>query len=128
MPTTQSPVNVKEQLPYALHREAVTGVDTISAVDKKRGMNMVGYQVAIIEVLPSGGADPTLGLYYWSEAAGLWLQAQTPEVIGPGGVDTPYHRLITTVRQRRIFVAVTAIAAGQVDVRIAGGRPVNESM
>lgn len=123
--TTQSPVHVKENKAFALHRDGVTSADTIADVIKARGMAMSGYEEALIEVIPSGGANPTLGVYFWSEAAGVWLQDETPQVIGPVGVDTLYHALVL-VKHRRMFIAVDAIAAGPVSIRVAGHRNVIE--
>lgn len=120
MPATQSPESAPR---YALHRDARTGPDTLADVPKGAGMNMEGYENAHIQVVPSGGANPNVAVYWWSEAATAWVQEHTPITRAGVGVDTPYEFTVQP-RGRRMLVAFAALAAGQASVYVAGFRTV----
>lgn len=116
--TTQSPENAPK---YAHHREGVSAVDVLANYTKKHGMAMDTYEWAHIQVRPQGGADPSVRVYWWSEAATAWVVDKDLPVVAGEGADTPYEFTVPC-RGRRMFVAVTAIAAGTADVHVAGFR------
>lgn len=127
--TTQSPVHVKEQVAYALHRAAVASADAAPPVaTKAQGINMNGYEEAIIEVLPvTGAGDPVVNIYWWSEAANAWIQDHTLNTFAAVGAGVPWTAVVA-VKHRRMFVALTGTLTGGVNVRVAGHRNVVESM
>lgn len=104
---------------YALHREAVTAADTPPETERGHGINMASYSHAHIQVVPSGGANPSVGVQWWSEVAGEFVQEHTPISRAGVGVDTAYEFTIES-RGRIMFIPVTAIAAGAVSVHVAG--------
>jgi hypothetical protein len=107
---------------YALHRKDVAAVQNpaaLAAVPKTSGMNFRDRDVALVQVVPSGGANPTVQVMYWSEAAGQFVNEHTPIVKTGVGANTPYEFEVAA-RGRILYVGVTAIAAGVVDVHMAG--------
>lgn len=104
---------------YALHRDAVTAADTLPETERSHGINMASHSHAHIQVVPSGGANPSVGVQWWSEVAGAFAQEQVPIVKAGVGADVPYEFTIES-RGRIMFVPVTTIAAGAVSVYVAG--------
>ena len=106
---------------YAIHRKDVAAVDTLPETEELHGMNMQGFEVAHIQVIPSGGADPDVEVLYWSPQAGEFIVVDPADTRTGAGVDTPYEFTVQ-VRGRLIFVAVTTLAAGQVDRILVSGQ------
>lgn len=104
---------------YALHRSEVVAVDTLPETVRSHGINMASHTFAHIQVVPSGGANPNVVILWWSEAAGRFIQEHTPITRAGVGVDIPYEFTVDS-RGRIMFVAITAIAAGTVDVHVSG--------
>ena len=104
---------------YALHRSARTAADSLPETLRPHGINMSSYTNAHIQVVPSGGANPDVAVLWWSEAAGEFVQEHTPITRAGVGVDTPYE-FDVDARGRIMFVAITAIVAGSVDVHVSG--------
>jgi hypothetical protein len=116
MEPTQSPTHAPE---YAKHRENVTTVDTLPITNPDRGMNMLGFITANIQVIPSGGANPTVQVLWWSEEAQRFVQEHTPISRAGVGADTPFEFSVNAAN-RRLFVAVTTLAAGAVKIMVSG--------
>lgn len=131
MPTTRSPSQVSgdgtnSDEGWSLHREGVTAVDTLpltGVAAKKRGMNMQGYDTALIEVMPSGTANPTVTVLYWSQRLERFVREHTNLVFTGVGADTPFQFSVEC-RGRVMFVAVTTLAAGSVNIGVAGARTI----
>ena len=104
---------------YALHRSERDAVDALPETVRPHGINMSSYTNAHIQVVPSGGANPDVAVLWWSEAAGEFVQEHTPITRAGVGVDTPYEFDVDS-RGRIMFVAITAIVAGSVDVHVSG--------
>ena len=104
---------------YALHRSAVTSADSLPETERGHGINMASHTTAHIQVVPSGGADPSVEVLWWSEVAQEFVQEHISiERVGVG-VDRPYEFDVDS-RGRIMFVAITTIAAGAVDVHVSG--------
>jgi len=113
-------VNTPEKAPdYSIHREAVAAPDVIANVVRAHGINMSGYDEAHIQVVPSGGANPNVAVYWWSENAGVFVQEHTAIAKSGVGVNTPYEFTVKS-KGRIMFVAVATIAAGVCDVLVSG--------
>lgn len=104
---------------YALHRSEVTAPDVMANRERGHGINCANYSYAHIQVNPSGGANPDVAVYWWSQEAGVFVQEHTPITRSGVGADTGYEFTVDC-RGRIMFVAVTAIAAGECDVRVSG--------
>ena len=104
---------------YALHRKAVVAADVIATTAAKTGINCSNYQHAHIQVVPSGGANPNVAVYWWSEEADVFIQEHTPIAKAGVGADTPYEFTVEC-RGRIMLVAITTIAAGAVSVYVSG--------
>ena len=111
--------NPKQAPEYALHRSGVAAVDTLPEANRAHGINMAAHTVAHIQVVPSGGANPNVAILWWSEAASKFVQEQVSIAKTGVGVNIPYE-FDVDARGRIMFVAVTAITAGVVDVHVSG--------
>lgn len=120
MPVQSSPASAPE---YALHRENVGVADVMSSKVKKHGCNAQMYNYAHIQVVPSGGANPDVAVWWWSDAAnsgnGAFVQEHTPIAKTGVGADTPYEFTIEP-KGRIFFVQVAVVAAGSVSVLVSG--------
>lgn len=131
MPTSRSPSPVQGNRAadgyeaWPLHREAVAAADSLPETNKARGMNMQGYDTAIVDVIPADGANPTVDVLFWSERAGQFVREHTNLQFAGVGVDTPFQFRVEA-RGRIMFVAVTTIAAGTVSIGVAGARTMVE--
>ncbi len=104
---------------YALHRQKVTAPDALPETKHTRGINMTSHTQAHIQVVPTGGANPTVAVLWWSTAAGKFVQEHVPISRAGVGADTPFEFTIES-HGRIMFVAVTAIVAGETDVFVSG--------
>lgn len=106
---------------FTRHRTVKVTPDSAPITDKKRGMNMLGYEKAHIQIIPSTGITPTAEVLFWSEAASKFISEQTAiSKPSPGaGVASEFT---VDVQGRVIFVYITGTigASKQVDVLIAG--------
>ena len=115
---TRSPASAPE---YAKHREGpITAVDTLPEANIAHGMNMRGFLRANIQVNPSGGANPSVSVLFWNQELGQFVQANPALTFAGVGADTPFE-IGVDVNSRIIFVAVTTLAAGQVDSIFVAG-------
>jgi len=124
--TTRTPTNVagsgtSANAPWALHREGVDGADSLPITDVRQGMNMNGYEEAILDVIPTTLANPDIVVLFWSEATGAFVREHVNLPFAGLGAGVAYQVRIPA-RGRVIFVAVTALAAETVDIRVAGAR------
>lgn len=104
---------------YAKYREAVAAADTLANVPESAGLNAQGIDTVHIQVLPSGGANPTVAVVFWSAALGRFIQEQTPISKAGVGANTGYEFSVAP-KGRRTAVIVTTIAGGQCDIYVAG--------
>jgi hypothetical protein len=121
-PTSVSGDGIASSQEWNLHRQNVDAAESLpSTATKAQGMNMYGYDDAIIEVLPSGTANPTITVLFWSERASAYVREHTNLQFAGVGADVPFHVRVPC-RGRRMFVAVTTLAGGAVDIAVAGAR------
>lgn len=107
---------------YVEHRHGVVAVDGLVATltNPALGIACPGYEQAHVQVVPSGGANPSVEVLVWSDAAGHFINPVGTEFVQAGtGVNTSYEFTVP-VRSRLFFVRVTAIAAGSCSVFVAG--------
>lgn len=104
---------------YAQHRSDVAAPDVIANVPRTQGINTTGYQHAHIQVVPSGGANPTVVVYWWSESAEVFVADHTDITKAGVGADTPFEFTVEC-RGRIMLVAISVIAAGVCDVYVSG--------
>lgn len=120
MSTSRGPGNAPN---FNTHRTNVTATDTIANVTARQGMNMEGYENAHVQVIPSGGANPTVQVYFWAPGAaagaGGWIREHTAATFAGVGADTPFGFTVAA-RGRKMFVAVTTLAGGSVRIDVSG--------
>lgn len=109
---------------FTLHREALAAVDAAAASPTKAssGMNMAGYEKAIIHVVPKTGVAATadIEVLVWSEDAGKFIPFATPKTASSPGAHLPYS-YEAVVEGQIVWVRVTGtITASTVDILVAG--------
>lgn len=120
-PETSSPSTSPR---FTLHRIVEDAIDSGSITDSHKGMNMAGYDTAVIQVVPkttSGSPAPDIEVLSWSEEAGQFVSASTPRTANAPAANTPYE-YTCDVFGGVIFVYVTGtLAAGDsAEIYIAG--------
>lgn len=120
-PITSSPATAPV---FTLHREGIAAVDAADASPTKAssGMNMAGYEKAIIHVVPkTGSPTANIEVLVWSESAGKFVPFATAKTADMPAADTAYT-FECVVEGQIIWVRVTGtISSATVDVLIAGG-------
>lgn len=104
---------------YARHRSGVTGADAAIITDRKVGINMTEYTHAHIQVIPTGGANPTVEVLWWSEAANRFIEEHTNISKAGGGVNAPYEFTVDC-RGRIMFVRFDLLTGGTCEVMVSG--------
>jgi hypothetical protein len=82
-------------------------------------MNMDGHEVANVQVVPEGGANPSVSVYWWSDAANAFVQEHVPITKAGVGINTPFEFSVQA-NGRIMFVAIAAISAGSASVYVSG--------
>ena len=114
--TTRSPVLAPA---YALHR-VVTAADSLPETKRGVGVNMSSYAYAHVQVVPSGGANPSIKIMFWSSEAGAFIDDHTALAFAGAGINAAYETTIAC-RGREMFVAVTAgLTSGQAKIFVSG--------
>lgn len=98
---------------------SVTAVDVPANLTRKHGVNAGMYRFAHVQVIPSGGGNPTVEIMWWSEAAAKFVKEHVALVKAGIGVNTPFEFSIEP-RGRIFAVVVTVLAAGQADIYVSG--------
>lgn len=122
MPETKNSPKISPN--YVLNR-VVTQVDSFPVINKFAGVNMDSYRYANVQVIPSGGANPNVEILWWSGAAGRYIQENTPITENGVGVNTPFEFTVECFG-RNMLVAVTTLAAGEVEIYVSGFDRINE--
>ena len=106
---------------YAHYRQIKDAVEANPLTNKRHGINMAHYRCSHIQVVPSGGANPTVVVEWWSEAAGKFVTEHTAISKAGIGINVPYEFTVEP-RGRIMSVRVPAgCAAGHtVDIYVAG--------
>lgn len=97
-----------------MYRAAVAAVDTVFD-DQKMGLNCGERSTLHVNVIPSGGANPTVEVLFWSDAAGRFIKAHTALTRAGIGADTPFAFSVDP-QGRIVFIAVTVLAGGAVAI------------
>lgn len=112
---------------FTLHRTVANAADTLPAglpTKASAGMNLAGYERALIQVVPKTGTPtPDIEVYVWSQDAGKFVKYSTAKAFSAPAANTPYTAEIDAL-DAIIWVAVTAgLAASQsVDILVAGSQ------
>lgn len=114
--TTRSPILAPE---YAHYRE-VSANDTLPVTQREASINMGSYSQAHVQVVPSGGDNPTVQVLFWSDGASAFIPDHTPIEYAGKGVNTAYEFTVQCLG-REMLVAVTGGGGtGKTDVYVAG--------
>ncbi|PNX52105.1 MAG: hypothetical protein BV456_00740 [Thermoplasmata archaeon M8B2D] len=112
------PQYIKYSPEYILHRSGITAADsTFTSYD--HGVNTSYYKKANIQVVPSGGANPTVNVMWWCESASKFINEHVAIEKAGIGANTPFEFTVDCLR-RTMFVAVSAISTGSVDILVSG--------
>lgn len=113
---------------YAIHREDISAVEAVANFVKGDAINMANYKYAHIQVLPTptSDANPTVTVYWWSEALSKFVQ-ENPTLTRAGvGANIPYEFTVEC-KGRRMLVLVTTLALGSVDAITVSGFEINDA-
>lgn len=113
--------NLAHSPQYGKHRTGVTAVDGLPATltTKRLGMACEGYLAALIQVIPSGGANPTVEVLTWSDEAGHFVPQVAAAVVAGPGANLPFE-FEFFCRSRYFFVRFTVLAGGSCEVVATG--------
>jgi hypothetical protein len=105
---------------FALHRESIDANDGAGPhTDVTRGINMDGYEHAIIQVLPDAGDAPVVEVLFWSPEAGRFVSEHTALTFAAKAAGVPWQAVVP-VYGRVMFVQITSgIVAGGDGTKIA---------
>jgi len=105
---------------YGHHRDNVSVADVLANVKREHGINMGAYRLANVQVVPKTGAgNPTVNVYFWSEAAQAFVRAFTALAFTAVGAGVAWETSINC-NGRIMFVELTGILTGGVDVYVSG--------
>jgi hypothetical protein len=119
-----TPIKNVTSLPdYALHRIVKEANDGATISEHGWAMNAATFKQVAIQVVPSGTANPSIEVLFWSVEAAKFISAHVPIVYAGKGADVPYEAVVDA-QGREIFVTVTAgMAAGRTAKIFVGGCP-----
>jgi hypothetical protein len=117
MASTETTRNPSEAPEYSCHRIVKNAADPALQTTKELGINMRGALRALIQVVPSGGANPNVAVSWWSEEAGKFVQEHTPITKAGVGINTPYEFAVDA-NGRIMLVTITAGIAASQEVRV----------
>lgn len=112
-------MSLKRAPEYKAHRLAIDAVDSPNPTDSIYGIQCREFDRLHVQVHPSGGANPSVEVVFWSDALQTFISAHTSLTFAGKGADTPYEFSVD-VEGRIAFVRVAAIVAGACDVYVAG--------
>lgn len=111
---------------FTLHRSGRTAIDSAASAVRSHGMNMSGFEEAIIRVVPTtstGDPAPNVEAMFWSEEAGKFVSEATALAATAPAAKTPYDFRVRC-QGRIMWVKLTGtIVVGDgdsVDVLVAG--------
>lgn len=102
-------------------RDAIDAVDASNPTNENVGVNFAGYDIAMFNIIPSGGANPSVEILVWSPTAGKYISASPAITHAGAGADTSYS-ITEFAYGRNLFVKITALAAGSVHIEAKGRR------
>jgi len=121
-----TPSTSPQRAPLYTWHKSVAAVETLPITDPLLGMNMTGYTHAHIQILPAGGANPTIQVLWWSEELAAFVREHTAISKTGVGANTAFEFTVEC-RDRIMLVAVTTLAAGTAKVLVAGHNPTTRS-
>lgn len=93
---------------WTIHRKKAIAVDPTPIADEEsHGVNLAGYEHAVISVKPLGDSNPHVAVYYWNGEAFVPPVAKLPVTTGQGA-GVPYQIVVPNVLGRTMFVAIRA--------------------
>lgn len=120
-PETQSPSTAPV---FTLHRIVKDAIDTGAITDRDLGMNMTGYDTAVIQVVPkttSGDPEPDIEVLFWSEEAAEFISAATAKSASAPAAKTAYEYTCDVFGAVILVYVTGTLAAGDsAEIYIAG--------
>jgi len=120
-PETQSPSTAPV---FTLHRIVKDAIDAAAITDRNLGMNMTGYDTAVIQVVPkttAGDPEPNIEVLFWSEEAGEFVSAATPKSASAPAAKTAYEYTCDVFGGVILVYVTGTLAAGDsAEIYIAG--------
>lgn len=104
---------------YEQHRTVVSAVDSAAPTNKNEGVNFAGFDTALIQVVPTGTADPSVEVMIWSEAAQSFISSAPKLEFSGLGADKAYE-ISVPAHGRILWVGVTALTIGSLTLHVSG--------
>lgn len=106
---------------YGKHRDNVSVADVLASLTtKNHGINMGGYRLANVQIVPKGGAgNPTVNVLFWSEGQGKFVPDHTALTFAALGAGLGWETTIEA-NGRIMMVALTGTLTGGIDVFVSG--------
>lgn len=111
--------NVSNAPNFVLYRTLDTA-ESSSSSTREHGVNLQGYEYALIEVVPSDGANPTVEVEWWSEGANSFVSEHTSITLTGKGADTSFAAAPIEAIGRVMHVRASTLATGSVKIYVAG--------
>jgi hypothetical protein len=103
---------------YSLHRENVSAADDMASITKKHGCNASMFEWIHVQVIPESGVEADVGVWFWCERIGAFVNQSGPIQVGSAGPGIPYEFSVE-IRGRIFFVQILS-TDGFVNVAVSG--------
>ena len=102
-----------------LWKEGLAAAEALPlAQPQTAGINCGNYNKILVNVIPSGGANPTITALVWSDKANAFIQMVPAATFAGPGANTPFS-FVFEAQGRIVYLAVTTLAAGAVAIEAA---------
>lgn len=105
---------VKESPDYELVK-TVTADESTPPSELKKGMNFQGYDVAFVQIIPSGGSTPSVELLTWCPSQDTFIPVN-PTATWTAPAAGAAFEFTFSPYGRSVWVRVTGVGAGSVEV------------
>ena len=114
------PVSIERAPEYRLYRTVIANDPATPTVKKGDGAQCFRYRKLHIQVIPAGGDNPVVEVWFWSEEADAFVAQHTALSFAAQGANVPWETTID-VLGRIVFVGVTAGGGtGSTKILLAG--------
>jgi len=102
-----------------LWKEGLAAAETLPlSRPQTAGINCGNYNKILVNVIPTGGANPTVTMLVWSDKANAFIQLIPASTFAGPGADTPFS-FVFEAQGRILYPAVTTLGAGAVAIEAA---------
>ncbi len=112
------PVKIGTAPKYFEHRDPIiSSTDDPATAPQSHGINFQERRYGLIQVVPAGGANPVIDLFFWSEGADRFVSGSPLVTFAALGADVPGEIMFEALG--RIVLPVVTIAGGTVRLYVS---------